>query len=531
MEDEEYVERPVPMSARLGFFKPAMVWAGFAHAYICIFIGSQIMGGLGAPLGYAAIVGGQIFLFVYSGLIAHRGSQLGLNFSMMCKATFGKYGYLVPVLLIAGLVSGWFIFQAWLAADLTVGLYGGKSFNAGTGNGSLPGILGTTSFWAGIFTIAFGMFAVLGIKAMAWLGKVAVFCVAALEIWMIFTIVTVVAAHTGGNPFESPVVGKQWSFALGFTASVGTFIVSSTMTGDFVRWTRTPKQAWAVTAVAFPVCNLVTLLIGGIFTAIAVKLDFFFGLAAVAFGIPMMIMQMSSNGSVCDGCLYNATQGFKNVIYYISKGKFNLPWRKMAAIIMIIGAGVGVANLITNIVPWLLLLGTLAPLVGGVLIGHFWIVARRNTLDEHMKAADKKYNIPALIGLGTGLVIAVIIQIVSPDLPPVLGGLIGGIGVYPAVAKATGYTLSGKLTTKGLGIDSTLGTSGSSLGNSYDDKSSSDFSNLQSSNDPENDVNISTNVKSNRFVSKLGKVAEFMLPGFFQKDIGSGNTSGFRGWP
>jgi cytosine permease len=53
-------------------------------------------------------------------------SKLGLNFSMMCKAAFGKYGYIVPVLLISGLVAGWFIFQGWLAGDLIIGLYGGN---------------------------------------------------------------------------------------------------------------------------------------------------------------------------------------------------------------------------------------------------------------------------------------------------------------------------------------------------------------------------------------------------------------------
>ena len=42
----------------------------------------------------------------------------------------------MPVLLISGLVAGWFVFQGWLAGDLTVGLYGGKSFNAGVGNGT-----------------------------------------------------------------------------------------------------------------------------------------------------------------------------------------------------------------------------------------------------------------------------------------------------------------------------------------------------------------------------------------------------------
>lgn len=451
VEKEEFAEQPVPQSSRLGFVKPAMVWAGFAHAYICIFIGSQIIAGLGAPLGYAAIISGQIFLFIYSGLIAHKASKLGLNFSMMCKAVFGKYGYIVPVLLIAGLVSGWFIFQGWLAGDLTVGLYGGKSFNAGVGNGFLPGILGTTSFWAFVWTITFGFLAVSGMRAMALFGKFAVFTVAALEAWMIYSILTVVASNTGGNPLVSPVVGTHWTFALGFTASVGTFIVSSTMTGDFVRWTKNPKQAWAVTGIAFPVCNMITLLIGAIYTAVAGKLDFFFGLSAVALGIPIMIMQWASNGSVCDGCLYNAGQGFKNIGYYISKGKFNYSWKKVTMIVMFAGAIIAASNVITNIVPWLETIGILVPLVGGILIGHFWIVARKNTIEEHLVAADKKFNVPAMIGLASGLIIAVVIRIVAPDLPPVIGGLIGGIVIYPTIAKLRGYFRNGQLTEKALG--------------------------------------------------------------------------------
>ena len=220
-EKEEYAERPVPQHARLGFGNPALIWAGFAYAYICIFIGSQIMAGLGAPLGYVAIITGQIFLFIYSGLIAHKGAQYGLNFPLMCKAAFGRYGYAIPTLMIAGLVAGWFAFQAWLAADLMVGLYGGQSFNAGSGSEHvghiLPGILGETAFWAGVWAIVFGLFAVYGIKAMAWMGRFAVVSVTLLAGWMIYSILNIVAAGTGGNPFVSPIVGEPWTFALGFT--------------------------------------------------------------------------------------------------------------------------------------------------------------------------------------------------------------------------------------------------------------------------------------------------------------------------
>jgi cytosine permease len=225
------------------------------------------------------------------------------------------------------------------------------------------------------------------------------------------------------------------------------------MTGDFVRWTKTAKQAWAVTLVAFPVCNLMMLMVGGIFTAVAGKLDFYFGLSGILFGIPIMMIQWFSNGSVCDGCMYNAAQGYKNVLHNILKGRRggNLSWRKVSMIIMLVGTAVAAANLLTSIVPWLLLLGTVVTLVGGVLIGHFWIVARRNNVDELLAASEKKVNIPAVIGFLAGLAIAVLLVLTYKDLPSVVGGLIGGIVVYPLVAKATGYSKDGRLTPKALG--------------------------------------------------------------------------------
>ena len=50
-----------------------------------------------------------------------------------------------------------------------------------------------------------------------------------------------------------------------------------------------------------------------------------------------------------------------------------------------------------------------------------------------------------------GIAIAVPIVALIPDIPSVIGGLIGGIGVYPLVAKITGHYKSGRLTEKGIG--------------------------------------------------------------------------------
>jgi len=59
-----------------------------------------------------------------------------------------------------------------------------------------------------------------------------------------------------------------------------------------------------------------------------------------------------------------------------------------------------------------------------------------------------------------GLVIAIVIQTSVPDLPPAVGGLVGGIAVYPVVAKAMGYSKNGRLTPKALGISGSYGTAG-----------------------------------------------------------------------
>jgi hypothetical protein len=215
--------------------------------------------------------------------------------------------------------------------------------------------------------------------------------------------------------------------------------------------------------------------------------------------------------------MYNATQGFKNVSYNITSGRFNPSWKKIASIVVLVGAGVAAANLLTSIVPWLLLLGTVVSLVGGVLIGHFWVVARKSTPDEILTAADRKLNIPAIIGLLVGIAIAVIIAVAVPDLPAVIGGLIGGIGVYPAVAKYMGYTKGGRLTDKGIGvsIDSTTGSTSAAEGqpnsrNPEDESTSTRISDINKSNN---------NNRNSKYVASifhsLDKIVEFLAPYWF----------------
>ena len=80
-------------------------------------------------------------------------------------------------------------------------------------------------------------------------------------------------------------------------------------------------------------------------------------------------------------------------------------------------------------------------------------MARNNTQEEVLLASERKVNWPAIAGILSGTAIAAYMITYVPDLPPILGGLIGGCAVYPAIAYAAGYASRGKLTAKGIGAE------------------------------------------------------------------------------
>jgi hypothetical protein len=115
-----------------------------------------------------------------------------------------------------------------------------------------------------------------------------------------------------------------------------------------------------------------------------------------------------------------------------------------------------------------------------------------------------------------GIAIAVIIAVAVPDLPAVIGGLIGGVGVYPAVARYMGYTKGGRLTEKGIGVsmDSVTGSSTSAVEDQPNSRNPTDeFGSTRIS-----DINKGNN-KNSKYVASifhnLDKIVQFLAPYWF----------------
>ena len=115
---EEFHSKPIPLAHRLGFREPALVWSGFGIAFICAVIGGQIQQGLGTTNAILAILLGNFILFVYSALIGYPSGKWGVNFPLAVQYVFGRVGAVIPILILALLVTGWYAFQAWLTADI-----------------------------------------------------------------------------------------------------------------------------------------------------------------------------------------------------------------------------------------------------------------------------------------------------------------------------------------------------------------------------------------------------------------------------
>jgi cytosine permease len=423
---QEYHDRPVPLRARLGFKEPALVWSGFGIAYICAVIGGLIQQGLGTTNAILAILLGNFILFLYSAAIGYANGKWGMNFPLTVKAVFGRKGATVPIIIMAVLVTGWYAFQAWLTADILRVAF------------DLEGTV-LVGVMAAIIAVIFGLPVIFGIKSMANLMKLALPGMLIFGAYYLFTKIV----PAGGAIFDKAGDGK-----LAFMAGVGmawsTFVVSGTMTGDIVRYTRTGKEAVWVTAVAFMFSNAPFMVLGALISAAIAdpSVQYFFDQKTLAVLLPLLVLAILSNWSTCDACLYNATMGYTNSI----KG---LNWRSAAILGTVIGVIAAGTGIIGNIVNWLILLGLIVPPIGGAIIADYYVI--RGDREGFSRERQIDFNWAAIIAVIVGIIVGWWVNQAYPTF------LFGAAGIGSSFVL---YVVLAKLSPGALGAGVSSGRSG-----------------------------------------------------------------------
>lgn len=345
----EYEHQPVPMSARKSVFSVAVVWAGFPLVMVCAFVGAQIIVQLGFARGVLAILLGNAVLAAYVACLSSLAAKEGKTFAFSCYAIFGTIGAKLIAVFLAGLVVGWFAVQTGLA---------GHGLNT---------LLGLPLGWS--IAIAGGVFTLLSTAGIKMLKPISIISIILFLIVGLVSLVLNFQHHQLAEIIHyKPGTTHAVAFGIGITMAISVFIDSGTLTADFTRWSKTPKQAVVASLCAFPGATMTAMLLGGLVAASgeAVDGDFAHLLANLGpvFSVFAAAFFVINCASVATHGLYNAASGWSAVL--------PLKFGQLVVLLGAVGTVLALMGITNWLIGWLSLLGIVVPGIGGAIIG--WMV-------------------------------------------------------------------------------------------------------------------------------------------------------------
>jgi len=347
---------------------PAFAWSGFTSAFASIVIGNRLQAELGTFDALFAVVLGNWILFIYSAAIGYAAGRWGLNSQLVLEAVFGRSGALLPGLVLAFLVTGWFAYHVVLTVAIL-----GQAFHVNE----------MTPLWLGTIGLVFAAPLLLGLSR----G----FNLTALAFPAMLLFVSIVSyryiAPKWAVLLDGPLHGTL-PFGTGVCITFGIFVVSGTMTGDIVRYCQTGNQAIQATAVGFLVSNLPFLVVGVLVGAIHLTAsDLLLSSRPISF--LLLSLALVAHWTTCDACLENASVTIKSAFP-------GLPWIGACCGALGVGMAIAFSGLVGDVFEWLLLLVTVVAPIGGIILADYYIL-RANKGFAHARTA--RVNVAALSAL------------------------------------------------------------------------------------------------------------------------------------
>jgi cytosine permease len=404
----EYEHEPVPAAARRSLFSITMVWAGFPMIITGAMTGSILVLGMGFLHAVAAMLIGNLILLGYIGALGLLGMRRGVNFALLASVVFGKKGYVLASGLLSTLLLGWYAVQTGITGALISSTYG------------INYILMTVI--AGLLYIGITF---VGVRGLHYIGMVSIPLFLILGIGVAAdaastTSWAAIAAYPGNHGVAS------MSFGAGLTVVLSLFIDAGTVTADFNRWAKSPRDSWLATFSAFPFANLVAMLVGGVMTAaLAVPnanpfgSDNMFGylnhmqigwLSVLAF-----VFLYLNLGSVCSHCLYNSATGWSRIV--------GTHMRVAAVVLGVIGIVVAAGNIWAFFIQWLGLLGVLVPPIGAVIL-----VDQYLSRPGAVMTAD--FRPTAFVAWAIGSAVGLLVETSAPQYGTAISSMLAGAIAY-----------------------------------------------------------------------------------------------------
>ncbi|MDF1763788.1 MAG: cytosine permease [Oleibacter sp.] len=394
METTDYPLSEVPKDDRKGLVSTSILLLGFTFFTATMFAGGTIGTAFSFGELLMVITLGNLLLGLYAAALAYIACKSGLNSILMGRFCFGEVGSKLSDLLLGFTQVGWY---AWGAATIGIVLVKTLSLPAWA---ETPLIIG--------FGLGFCITAMIGYRGMEILSR---FAVPVMMLFIVLSMYTGISDIGGLTNLMSQEPTSSLSVASAVTIIIGTFVSGGTQATNWSRFAKSPKVAVISTMVAFFFGNGLMVLTGAFGALIYQQADVVDVLLAQGFVTIAVLMLMLNLWTTQDNTIYNVAVAGCNL--------FRTEKRRTVTIVGgVIGTILAVGGMYNFLIPFLVLLGTFIPPIGGVIMADFWIKHK----GEYPKLAEQ--TLPAFNWVGlTAYAIGSAAAFVSPTLPPVVGVL------------------------------------------------------------------------------------------------------------
>lgn len=398
MASSDYPLSEVPAHERHGFWSCAVILLGFTFFTATMWGGSKLGTAFSLYPLLALIVVGNLLLGIYAAALAYIACKSGLNSVLMARFCFGEVGSKLSDILLGFTQIGWY---AWGTATVSI---------------ALVKATGLASHWQLPLMVLFGLLfcftAMIGYRGMDWLARFAV------PLMMLFILISLYKGWLdigGVTGLTHQHVDGSLSITEAITIIIGTFVSGGTQATNWSRFARTPRVAVWATLLAFVVGNGLMVLTGAMGALIYQQADVVEVLLAQGFISVAVLMLFLNIWTTQDNTIYNFAVAGCNLLRTRRRRLVTLAGA-------IIGTGLAVGGFYDLLVPFLQLLATFIPPLGGVIMADFWF-AHRGQYPSLATSQLPRFNWPGLASYALGSTAAVL----TPVLPPVIGVIIAAI--------------------------------------------------------------------------------------------------------
>ncbi len=397
---EDYPLTEVPESDRKSLVSTSVVLLGFTFFTATMWGG----GSLGVAFDFKSLMGvvllGNLLLGIYVAILGFIAFKSGLNSVLMGRFGFGDFGSKWPDFVLGFTQIGWY---AWGTA--TVAIVFTKLLN-------LPEALNIPLMI--LFGFLFCWTAYIGYRGLEILSNVAVPAMTILIVWS-FIVASKKIGGLEGLLAVTPT--KTMSLGAALTIVFGTFVSGGTQATNWTRFAKTWKIAVFSSLIAFFIGNGLMIFAGAYGAIVYQEPDIVNVLAMqglLFFGIVMLFLNIWTTQ---DNTVYNFSVAGCNMVRSNNRKRMTLIGAALGTLLAIFG-------MYNWLIPYLVLLGTFIPPIGGVIMADFFYKHK----GKYPKLADvefKKFNYTGI----AAYIIASAVAKFSPGVPPI-NGIITAVVAY-----------------------------------------------------------------------------------------------------